>query len=195
MSRHLALVILLVAVLVAVPAAAQTDDGPIIDLIDGEDDGILAGIEGFLDGIIARFTDPAADRSASEAADDLRSEFNAHNDSLETWVNDRTTADTDANVLELTLDPEGDGDETVYLVADVNGSDYENATLTTSTDRSVDESCTLEDAAAANAADELDAFHNRFVTEDRDVTPRYRSRLKGQYAGDVSCSFPLRHDQ
>jgi SAM-dependent methyltransferase len=115
-----------------------------------------------------------------------------HADAIQAWVNARTTATTDADVLALDLDADGDGDAvTVYLVADVNGSDYANASLVEATDRTPDHECTLEEEAAANADEELATFRERFVDESRDVSVAYQDRLAAQYAGQVACSFDL----
>lgn len=136
-----------------------------------------------------RFTDPA-DRDAAEAAADLKAEYNASSDDIEGWVNDRVDADADADVLAVTVEIDDD-EETVFLVADVDGSDYANSSMVDSTDRSVDERCTLEDDAARNAADELEAFVEEFVDEDRDASSFYLGRTARRYDGDVDCTFDL----
>lgn len=168
--------------------SAQSDGGVLepIRTVGDRIDGFLGWARGQVE---KRVSDPA-DRDATEAATDFKQEYNTHSGELETWANDRVDADTAADVLELTFEIDGE-ESTVFLVADVNGTDYENTSVVDSTNRSVDETCTLEDDAARNAADELDHVENEYVDEDRDIPSGYLGRLAGRYDGDVDCTFDL----
>lgn len=180
---------------IVVLAGVATAPGPVA----AEESGILAdltdSVGSFVDGLLGaargefnRFMDEPADRDAAEAANDLQAEYNASSSAIESWVNERTTASADEDVLEIELDI-GDGTGTLYLVADVAGSSYENSSLVDSTTRTVDETCELDDAAARNAPDELETFIEEFVDEDQDVSTGFLARLDRQYRGLVDCSF------
>lgn len=170
-------------------ASAQSDDGGVLEPIRTISDRIDGFLGWAMGQVEKRVRDPA-DRDADEAAEDFKQEYNGHSDELEAWANDRVDADTAANVLELSFEVGGD-ESTVYLVADVTGDEYENTSVVDSTNRSVDETCALEDDAARNAADELDHVEDEFVDEDRDVDSSYLGRLAGRYDDDVDCSFNL----
>jgi len=150
-------------------------------------------IAGAASGTLARLTDRGTDQTASEAADSAQSEFNANNQTIQSYINTRATASEGADVLKLTFEID-DEEATRYVVADVNGTDnsYENASMVNETDREVDESCTLEDQAADNAGDELGTFVEEFASEDEDMSASYQGRMASQYAGEVDCSFEAR---
>lgn len=144
-----------------------------------------------VDGVMARIghlhNDP--DTTAADEEKDVRSFFNGKSGAFETYVNKRTTASTNQNVLKITYEVDGET-ASHYLVADVNGSDYTNATIAKSTDRPVDETCTLSGSAAVNAKEELKAFHDEYVTSDKDAPKSYWVHKRMEYVGsDVSCSF------
>lgn len=191
MKRSLAVVLLISLVATAAaPGVAAADESSVFDRVTDAVGTFYEALFGAVRGEIARKFGEPADRDAAQAADDLQAEYNASSDTLEAWVNARTEATTAENVLELELDID-DGETTIYLVADVNDSDYENSSIVDSTDREVDERCELEDAAARNAADELETFVDEFAEDDEDVSTAFLSRLERQYRGLVDCSFPL----
>lgn len=190
--RALAIVLLIsAAAIAAAPTTVAAADNPSIFEDVTESVGtFLDALLGAARGEFARLTDDGADRDASEAADDLQSEFNANSGTLEDWINSRSNASGAMNVVEFELDVDGD-ESTVFLVADVTDGAYENASIVDSMDRTVDDSCELEGAAARNAADELETFVDTYAEDDQDVDAGYLARLDRQYRDLVDCSFPL----
>ena len=189
----IALAVLLVAQAAVGPAAGQSESGPLDSAFSAaEESTVLNSLEGLRDGIFGRISDSVAgatdDRTAADMATDLQTEYNDNSAAYERWMNNRTTADTSLDVLELTISQD-DSSETLYLTADVVDGSYTNTTMRNSTDRTVDESCELEGNAARNAADELGEFREDFVTEDTNVTNDYLTSMASRYGGNVDCSF------
>lgn len=172
-----------------IASAQDADDGGVIESIRTVTSWLDAAI-GWGVGHVESLLDEPADRDAVQAAADLAAEYNDSSGDIEAWANARVDATTSADVLELTFEVDGET-ATRYLVADVEGDDYANTSVVPSTNRSVDESCTLEDDAARNAADELAAFEDQFVDPDEDVSSRFLGRLDSRYDGQVDCSFNL----
>lgn len=205
-TRHAGLAVAFAAVLVAslaapAPVAAQsaeTETDVPDELFDSEADGSTPDVvRGLLAGIRERVSltlgSIGADTSADAVAADATQAFNDRAGDFETYANSRTTASTNYNVLAITFVQ--DGDEAVrYVVADINGSEYRTPQMVGSTDRSVDEECTIEDGAARNADTEIERFHDRFVEGNETVTRQYMSRMASTYGDpigdqDVSCTF------
>lgn len=191
----------------ASPAVGQVSASPVEDFFgddeDSDDDGgILSGIGSVLDayaGAIAGYrsrvtrsitskTGLSDDISAETAADDLQEVANDNIAGLQSYANDRVNAGTDYDVLELELTIDGET-ATRYATADVVNGSYENTSVVDSTDRSVDQSCTFEGAAARNAADELQSFIDNYVEPDKDVSEGLVSRITTEYGGKIDCSF------
>lgn len=160
--------------------AAATDEGSVVRTA-------LAFAGGLADRVLA-FGTP--DTDASTACEDLRSTIDDNSSTLQDYANDRVDAAASADVLEIEC-AVGDASSTVYVTADVNGSAYANATAVNATDRSVDESCTLQDDAAANAAGELDHFLGAYIEGNETIPRSEYARLAGRYSDQVDCSFDL----
>lgn len=177
---------LLLVSMTAAPAVASHDASSAADGVLGDDSSIVGWATGLANRLGGLFG--GVDTDATTACSDLQTTFNEHNTTIQDYVNNRTDASSDANVLAVTCAID-DESTTRYLVADVDGDNYTNATMVDSTDRTVDETCTLEGSAAANASDELQTFVDKFASTGDDVTGQFRSRLRAQYAGKVDCTF------
>lgn len=191
MTRLAPLAVALLVVTVA-PVGVVTADGDGLDgLFDnGEDAGTLDQVRAFVSGLIDRLTAVGDDTDAETAAETAREAFRDHDGDFQEWANDRTTATTDADVLAITFEVDGET-ETEYITADVNGSDYANVTMVDETDRPVDETCTLEGHAAQNADAEIDRFHDEVVAPDGNVTEADMARLAAEYGAAVDCTFEV----
>ncbi|MEF8856880.1 MAG: hypothetical protein V5A16_05600 [Haloplanus sp.] len=206
---HTTLAVLLVVALVAgaaAPAAAthndDSDDNSAFDaLFGGEDDegglataaSVANGVRGFVEGGVQRtrwklplFAPETS--SAAESANATMAEFNDHSADYVAYANARNVSG--GEVVAITFEQNGET-ETIYLVANYNHSsdEYESAEMVADTDRSVDETVTLDDMAAENAPDELDRFHSEFAEPNEDVTPRYTGEMASKYRSDVSSSL------
>ncbi|RLM32618.1 hypothetical protein [Haloarcula sp. Atlit-120R] len=195
MKRTLALLLatLLVVQASVAPVAAQSDEGAIDGMFSAaEESTVLNTLEGIRDGVLGRISDGVAgatdDRTAGDMAADLQTEYNDNSAAYESWSNNRTTADTSLDVLELTISQD-DESETLYLTSDVVDGSYTNTTMRNSTDRTVDESCEIEGNAARNAADELGEFREDYVADDGNVTTDYLASMGSRYGSNVDCSF------
>jgi hypothetical protein len=174
-------------------AAAQEEPSMLDQVTDATDDAFWEGIQGRIAGWLnARWNYATGEQvSATEACGDLQATFNDHNETIQSYVNARTNASADTDVLAITCVPNEDDDdasEAVFLTADVtaNGT-YANASIVDSTDRTADANCVLEEDAAVNAADELATFVEEFAEPGDDLSADFRTRLVSQYAGDVHC--------
>lgn len=204
MRRMLAVAVVVAAALISAPVSAQTDS-PIDDLFGDDEDAeggildtassVLQQAFGFVTGArnrVSRWVSTATGLSdpidASTAADDLQAVGNDHAAQVQAYANDRVNASTSYDVFEIEFRIDGDT-ATRYVTADVVNGSYENASVDASTDRPVDESCTLEGAAARNAADELESFVENYVEPDRDVDRRLFSEIAAEYGGSIGCTF------
>lgn len=188
--KAIALALLFITAAV-MPTAAQSDSG-LSDLVgDAAEDrlGQLRGaVSGLLDRAMVTFGGDDSDETAAEAANQTQEVFNGNATAIQSYVNNRASADTSRDVFAFTFEIDGES-STVYLTADVVDGAYENTSVVDSTDRSVDDSCTFEGYAARSADEELSYFVTAFVNEDKNVTGKYIGRLGGRYSSDVSCSF------
>lgn len=190
-------VLLLVASIAMVPVSAQDStseaESVLNSVITDENASTLDTVLGTATGIYQRaqniFAARSDEQSPAEHAADLQRTFNQNNKTIQAFVNKRSNASTSADVLKITLTEEDEDSATLYLVADVNGSNYENATVVDSTGRTVDESCTLEDSATRNADSELETFVTTFADPAENVSTKYKSSIAAEYSGQISCSF------
>lgn len=208
--RSIVLAVLIITSTAAVPmtATAASDNNGFLDAFTGNTDNqsrldtlktYASTLPDFASGFYNRvkywsalqdpFNDAEQPTAASEARD-VQSYFNQHNQSFIDYANNRSAGGTSYDVWKLTFKQDGES-ETVYLVADYNTSsnEYTSAEIVNSTSRSVDETVTLDGYAAANAQEELEHFHQEFVTTDTAVTKDYESHLASKYAGHVESSL------
>jgi len=195
----LALVVGLLAATVApasVAVAAQSDAeeeslaGEIVSAATDEGSVIQPAL-GFASGLADRVLAVGGpDTDASTACGDLRTTIADHSGTLQDYANDRVDAAASADVLEIEC-AIGDASSTIYVTADVNGSAYANTSAVNTTDRTVDESCTLDDDAAANASAELQHFVDAYIEGNETIPRSEYARLAGRYGGAVECSFAL----
>jgi hypothetical protein len=194
--------VLLVGTTVAPPALAQTDsdtdDGPISDIFgtaesvvsDGPRDAIssaLAGAQGVFDRTTARLTQ--SDTPAATCAESIRTEVTDHNASYAGYLNNHTNATTARDVVAITCHSDpfiGDATtETVYIVADVNGTDYEHVRAVTETNRTVDEHLYLTGSATTTMPAEMDTFRTEYVANGTTPDAEYRRYAISKFAGTV----------
>ena len=204
MKRLLVALLLIGAVAGGAPAvAAQSDDGGILsDFLDDESESDWAAtLGGVTDKMLwqasqyVSFSDAEEDQQTAEAdRADLQQTFNANSESIENYTNARFGGNASAwNVIEITHIRD-DGNATQYLVADVTNGTFHNATMVNTTERTVDHEVTLEGYASDAAHEELDTFVSAFVTEDKDVTIAYTTRLATEYSGYVDRPEALTND-
>lgn len=195
---------LLVAVIVlsaTVPVTAAADSDPPDDLF-GADSETVPGIgvstesvPAFVEGLLARFDaadipflENESDETAADAAQNVQTAFNGNASSFQEYVNNRTSASTDYDVIALEY-VIGDETATMYLVANVSDGDYQDMSIVDSTDRTADETCTFEDRAARQADAELERFHDETVVNGEAISQARVARLAGEYGGSIDCSF------
>jgi hypothetical protein len=200
----LALVLVLLAAGVAPTTALAQSDSEDEDLSDAIFGAAVSAVEDPL-GAASKFSawgqgvaanvgawagDP--DRTPSECASDLTTEYNEHNATYEEYVNSRTKAEETRDVVRIDCQQDEDGEtttETVYLVADVQDGNYTNSRIVDSTDRTVDERVLLTGVATEDAPDDLETFRTEYAADDETPPPAYRGRMTGKYWGNVYGSF------
>lgn len=134
-----------------------------------------------------------ADTASDEFAD-VQSYYNDRSTEFEGWVNDRTPASTDHDVIEIEFQLEGET-ETGYLLANVSNGNYTETAIKTSTNRTVDETVTMCGYAADSARDELKTFYKEYVEPGNDVETGYLGGLAGRYKSHTATSFPIGGDE
>jgi len=183
---------LLVSAAVAPVATAQSDEGVLEDLVDDEDDGTdwSAVAAAALERASWRVSQvsiggPSDESLAKQDRGELQHNFNAHNETIEAYVNDRFGGNhSDWNVIAI-HHVRGDAEVTQYLVADVNNSSFVNSRMVNSTGRTVDKEVTLSAMASDNARDELQTFYNDYAEPNETVDDSYVDQLAAKYAGNV----------
>ena len=194
--------VLLVGATVAPPVLAQsdsdTDDGPISDIFgtaesvvsDGPRDAVssaLAGARGIFDRTTARLTQ--SDTPAATCAESIRTEVTDHNASYAGYLSNHTNASTSRDVVAISCHTDpliGDAaNETIYIVADVNGTDYTDVRAVTDKNRTVDEHLHLSGSATTTMPAEMESYRTRFVANGTTPDAEYRRYAIGKFAGTV----------
>jgi len=201
-TRHatVAAVAVLLLGTVVVPGAvgAQTDESDAADELFADEGSLLEYARGLAAGLQERVTaivsgtlgdQPDGDTLADEAT----TAFNERAGDFQAYANQHTNASTDYDVIAVEFHQDDDT-ATRYVVATVSNSSYEDVAMMSSTNRSVDQTCTLRESAARNAADEIATFHTRFVTSGQGMTTKYMSRMAAKYGSPfgeprVDCTF------
>lgn len=142
-----------------------------------------------------------AKRTPTECTDDIMSEVNNNAASYTEYVNERSTAQTAYDTLEIRCELTQGGEttsSTIYVTADVNGTNYENVSVSESPpeNRSVDERLVLTGIAAEELPDDLVEFRKEYVEEDETPTRGYVISKGAKYKGYVwgSPSFLPAYD-
>jgi len=185
-SGAVAVMLLLAAVSGGV--VAQEEDSVVGDLLDGEDDGLIESVQAYAGGFIDRVLADETDETAAEAAQRTQETFNGNASTIQAWVNNRTTASDAYDVLAFTFEVDGET-ATVYLTSNATADGYQNASMVDTTERTVDDSCTLQDHAGRGADSELATFVEDYAVPGENVTNSYLAGLAGEYRGDVDCTF------
>jgi len=179
--------LLIFAAVGAAPAAAQ-ENSVVDDLLDGKDDGYLASAQAYVGGFMDRVFADETDETAAEAAQQTQTTFNDNASTIQSWVNNRTSASESYDVLAFTFEIDGES-STVYLTSNATADGYQNASMVDTTGRTVDESCTLQGFAARQADSELGGFVEDYAAPGNNVTRSYLAGLAGKYGSDVDCTF------
>lgn len=190
--------LLIGATLGAAPAVAQADGTAFDDVIDtGEENGLDVAKAGyvFLSSSWERGKFWVAENSplgtVEQTADQeiatVANYYNAHNATLEAYVNNRTTLEQN-HTIKLSLHI-ADTTATRYLEADVASGNVTSSRIVTSTDRTVTDRADLCGLAAEQAAEELEAFHDDYAAPGEDVDLEYLAKLRGKYGSDVDTTL------
>jgi hypothetical protein len=201
----LALVLVLATITAGLGAApVAADDGGVLDGLLGDDDtetsdsddGLLSqvsrawdAVRGGVVGLQNRVVNFGDEQAASTTADELQAFINEHNATLQQYINTRTTASTSLDVVKVEINGARESRATRFLVADVADGNYTSGRMVASTDRTVDETITIDGQATAHAVDELKTVYDDYVSQDRDLDTRLLSRLTSQYRTDLTASF------
>ena len=205
------LALLVVSASLAAPVTAQTtddsdeDEDSVADTLLGVGSSILEDPGGAFDAIKAAasgayanaayrnpFREPT--RTPDECATDIQEEFNAHNATYLSYANERISASTARDVVEIECTAEtDDGTEStsIYLVATVNQSTngYDSARVVTETERAVDHRVTLSGLATEEMPDDFARYTDDYA-EPGETPPRsFKSEMVSKYAGHVSGTF------
>lgn len=198
----LALLVVVAALHPGVVAAKDThDDGVIGNLLDGEDDGTdwsawarsaygaargrLAAASDWVGGLIG---DEERAPPAERIATDVQTFVNDNSSDFVAFANGRLTPADRYDVVAVEFDVNGES-ATRYVIGEHNASQWTGVTVANNTDRTIDESCTLDGDAATSALAELRTLYRESIEPDEDVPAELVGRLSGQYIAEVDCSF------
>lgn len=200
-------VLLVTGVTLAPAAAAQSSgDGLLTEAFgiqdedaDGftADDGLAAGWSAFQGGLerlpwwvssktgLVEPQQPAA----AEAVDATRV-YNANNQTLLSYVNNRSSLSDQTYVEHVTWHIQGER-ASRYAVTNISNGSIQSTTMVSDTSKTVDGESHLCGFAAEQSAEELEWFIDNYASQDKDVPQKELARLKGKYGEDVSTSvFP-----
>jgi len=193
--------LLVVASITAGGVAAQETNEEFVDeiLSDGGDQsrlwGLGEGIGGIVRGNLARvlhqigvFSGVKDSPAPSEEAAEVQQFFNERSGDFVAYANDRVNASDEWDTLAISYELD-DEQVTHYVIANHSNDTYDNASIVNSTDRTVDDRCTLEGPAARNAKEELETGYQAFIESGDAPDPSYMGRLTGAYKPYVECSF------
>lgn len=152
-------------------------------------DESLAGFSRFSWSIKRTFGSDA-ERSAAEEAAAVHSTFDAHNSSIQTWVNTRTDASTEHDTAKVQISIDGET-ATRYITANVSGGNYTALQMRKSIpeSRSVDDTTHVCGYAAENANSELEAFVEAYVETGEDPSQEHLAKMKGKYEPDTESTL------
>ena len=180
------------------PAVAQEDD-----YWDGlvTEDGdivtrILEGIGNLL-GDLARTQDKYLGDEGADAATyvaDIQSTFNESNATIGAYASERLPADTGHDVARIYVHDEDGGNETLYLVSDVENESWTNARLVDQAsfedlNRSVDFWVSMDWFVSKHAADELETFVDDYADENRNLSRSYQLRKISKYGSGIKSDL------
>jgi hypothetical protein len=218
-TRHTSILIAVLVLMatvasVATPVAAQSDDGDgslldgLLTESDDENEGLLdsvfetvANARAYAAGLIQNvaYYNPLREptRTPAECAADIGAEISTHSAAYLRYVNDRTTADTSRNVIQIMCTGEDAESESVYLVADVNATsgEYQGLTAVSDTEREVDHTVYLSGLATEELPDDLAAFRKQYVEPNQTPNGTYVRLMAGKYLGSVHGTFEFLPDR
>jgi hypothetical protein len=194
----------LLAVLVATSAltgvvvAQSSEDTSFVDKLvepgDQGTDGILADaalaaarLSSTPDRVIADWF--GDEGNATQYAQNFKQTFNANNQTITKYTNERINASTSLDVLAVTFSDKSGHESTVFLVANASTNQYQNVRVVNDTTRTVDENLTADWYLSRNAASELDAFVTDYADPGEDLSNSYKVSMVAQYGGSVSGSI------
>lgn len=142
-------------------------------------------VHGLQDSLVARVTSFVDDQPDIDTHVDAAVEtFESQTTDWVDYVNDRDLGGSERQTAELTFEFDGE-ERTRYVIADWDDADerYQSIDiqLPDEFDGDADHWATISGDAVSNAADELDAVHERFIEPNEDITSTYASRLAGRY--------------
>ncbi len=132
--------------------------------------------------------------NATTYAEDFTNTFNEHNASLETFVSERLTADTNHDVFAVYFHDREDGNVTRYVVSDVENGSWTNARVLTpaefdATNRTVDQWVSLDWYQSRAAGDELETFVDEHAEPNEDFSPGDKAAYLAKYGAPESSMW------
>jgi len=204
MIRRLFVALLVVTAFVGAGSAgvaAQSDDGAFFDglIADDDDQGILEEVGIWVAGATSGASRTYAaylgdEANATTYAEDFTNTFNEHNASLETFVSERLTADTNHDVFAVYFHDREDGNVTRYVVSDVENGSWTNARVLTpaefdATNRTVDQWVSLDWYQSRAAGDELETFVDEHAEPNEDFSPGDKAAYLAKYGAPESSMW------
>ncbi len=204
MKRYLLVAMLVVTAVIgagSMGVAAQEDDGGFFDglVSDDDDDGLLeetsVWIAGATSGVSRTYAAYMGDEAnASTHASDFEEAFNANNESLEAFANERLTADTNHDVFVLHFHDRSDGNVSRYVVSDVENGSWTNARVLNQSEfeaanRTADQWVSLDWYQSRAAGDELETFVDEHAEPNENLSTGDNAAYLAKYGAPESSMW------
>jgi len=203
MTRALLLATMLViatvggAAVAPATVAADEDDGSFFDGLVSEEGGslgawIASGTSGFSRWYASTFGDD--DGNATEYAEDFAEAYNAENETIEAYANERLEADDNHDVFAVHFHDRDGNNVTRYVVANASNGNWSNSRVLTPTEfnetnRTQDQSVSLDWYQSRNAAPELEAFVEEYAEPKENLSTGYRAKMLAKYGAPESSMW------
>lgn len=203
-----AAVLLVLASVGGAGVVTADEDGSFFDdlVSDDGEEGYLASAGIWLakatGGVSRYWAAYVADGDAADAetyAEDFTSTFNANNETIAQYANQRLTADTDHDVFAVYFHDREDGNVTRYVVSDVENGSWSNVTVLTPDEfddrnRTSDHYVSLDWYQSRNADAEVETFVEEYAEDETDLSATYKGELLGTYGAPESDMWNTTED-
>lgn len=190
--------VIIIAALATGPAAvsAQSDNSVVDTLFSPDSEGnattadrVVEAAKGTAFKFLHKYRSDD-DKNATAMASAVQSTYNNNSVQIENWTNSRVSADPAYDTIQIKFTDEDGGSAYLFLVADVNGTDYENSRAIGMTefrtlDREVDKQYRLSPTGSSMANGELETFITDYVETGKSPSQQYLDNMKGKFAGEI----------
>lgn len=132
----------------------------------------------------------APENTAEQEAAAVQTYFNAHNQSLQSYLNNRTSATSEADTLRVRLTI-GEETATRYVTATAADGNYSGLQMseTLADGREIDDKLHVCGFAAEQAEEELQHFTEEYAASGEEPSQEYLATMTGKYGADTESTL------